>query len=140
MEKLFHHLWEHYRQDIAKTEGTDSDRSINDIKVEIKGSFLYAPYYKHYRWQQLRTDQDYDWVVFLGFHPDYLEIYAATKETLQKHVFIQNDDGTWPYAQHGGKKVKNPNTFAINGMPSDFEWMQDIHDTELFTDVYSLDN
>lgn len=136
MEDLAELLLAHYHQDVQGRVNSESDRTINGHKVEVKGSFLYAPDYSYFRWQQVRNDQDYDWCIFLAFYPEYLEIYAATKADLEKHVFIQDDKGNYPYAQHGGKTASNPNTFQLQGTPAQFPWMKPIQETPLFIDKF----
>jgi hypothetical protein len=138
MEDLVEVLLAHYQQDVRDRETSASDRTVNGFKAEIKGSFLYAPDYKYFKWQQIRNDQDYDWCIFLAFYPEYLEVYACTKEDLEEHVFVQNDEGHYPYAQHGGKKAVDPNTFALQGVPTDFSFMKHIQDTPLFVDKFSM--
>ncbi len=108
--------------DVAKAINSDHDRVIKRKKVEIKGSFLWGDG-THFRWQQIRTGQDYDVMCFLAVHPDKIEFYGATKEEVRYNVEVQDMQGNWIYNQHGGKKV-NSGTFAIDGFPNDFTWFR----------------
>ena len=98
------------------------DRMINGKRVEIKGSFLWGEG-THFRWQQIRVNQDYDIVCFLAVYPDKVELYGATKEECKQHLEVQNEKGEWIYNQHGGKEV-NSGTFFIDGFPKDFPWFR----------------
>lgn len=97
------------------------DRLVNDHKVEIKGSFMWAES-DEFRWQQIRVNQGYEYIIFLAFYPDRLEAYWAHKDTIREKVAFQAVDGSWPHNQHGGKYVKNADTFYIEGHPKDFPW------------------
>jgi hypothetical protein len=106
---------------VEKSDSTEHDRKVNGRKKEIKGSFLWGTG-SHFRWQQIRTAQDYDDVVFICVYPDRIEFYEAEKETVSLVVEEQNEKGEWIHNQHGGKK-KNSGTFFLDGLPSDFPWM-----------------
>ena len=116
---------------VEGTSGTDSDRSINGKRVEIKGSFLWAPNYNFFKWLQIRPDQDYDYVVFMAFYPKKLDIFAASKETVLEHLLVQNENGHWPYSQHGGMTVPYPSTLALQGLPEEYTWLTPLHLTPL---------
>jgi hypothetical protein len=111
---------------ISKPESSDHDRIINDLKVEIKGSFLWGDG-THFRWQQIRPNQDYDIICFVAVYPNRIEIYGATKEDCKKYLEVQDENGQWIYNQHGGKKV-NSGTFVIDGFPEDFSWFKKIEE------------
>ena len=65
----------------------------------------------HFRWQQIRPDQDYDDVVFIAVYPDRVEFYEAEKATVREAVEIQDENGYWIHNQHGGKRVKSGTYF-----------------------------
>ena len=119
-------------EEMAKSEGwkvsrggsSDYDRMIGGQRIEIKGSFLWGEG-THFRWQQLRTAQDYDKVIFVAAYPDRIEFFEADKATVKENVEIQDSRGHWIYNQHGGKKV-NSGTFFIDGFPEDFHWMKKV--------------
>ena len=121
-------------------DATASDRIPNDTKnadsvsvsvsgsvtgkKEIKGSFLWGSG-THFRWQQIRTAQDYDDVVFVCIYPDRVEFYEADKNVIKSVVEKQNEKGEWIHNQHGGKTV-NSGTFFLDGLPTDFNWMKPV--------------
>jgi hypothetical protein len=81
----------------------------------------------HFRWQQIRTNQDYDLICFLAVYPDKVELLGATKDEVCYNLEVQDENGFWKFNQHGGKKV-NSGTFAIDGFPEDFHWMRALED------------
>ena len=99
-------------------------KNANRIKKEIKGSFLWGTG-THFRWQQIRPAHDYDDIVFLAVWPDRIEFYESDKKTVTDFVTQQDEDGNWPYNQHGGK-TKNSGTFLLDGFPADFPFMKKI--------------
>lgn len=107
----------------TKAKNSDWDRTLNGKKLEIKGSFLWDKT-NTFKWQQIRVDQEYDYIVFMAFYTDCLEIYIADRETVHKAVTRKDADGNWLHNQHGGKKVKNATVFQLQGMPDDFPWMK----------------
>ena len=109
---------------VEKPRNSDHDRITDGRKKEIKGSFLWGDG-THFRWQQIRPDQDYNDVVFIAVYPDRLEIYEADKETVRSAVEVQDKNGNWVYNQHGGKRV-NSGAFFLDGFPSDFVWMKQV--------------
>lgn len=128
MEKIFELIAKSYGFDVAKfvNDGeskSDYDRVCEGKKIEIKGSFLWEGSDK-FRWQQIRTNQNYDYVVFLAFYPKEVKCYYASKEEVVANLEVQDANGKWTYNQHGGKS-KNSGTFCIDGIPSDFSWMKE---------------
>jgi hypothetical protein len=107
---------------VTKAENSDHDRIIKRKKTEIKGSFLWGEG-THFRWQQIRTGQDYDVICFVAIYPDRIEFHGATKEEVCYNVEVQDTKGNWIYNQHGGKKV-NSGAFVIDGFPEDFSWFR----------------
>jgi len=107
---------------VTKSQNSDHDRVVNGKKLEIKGSMLWGEG-THFRWQQIRTSQDYDVMCFVAIYPDRIELYGATKDVVKCNLEVQDDRGNWIYNQHGGKRT-NSGTFVIDGMPEDFGWFQ----------------
>lgn len=102
---------------------SDYDRLIDGrIKLEIKGSMLWGAG-TNFRWQQIRTNQDYDVVCFLAMYPDRIELYGATKQLVMRKLHVQDEAGNWIFNQHGGMKV-NSGTFFMDGMPEDYPWLK----------------
>jgi hypothetical protein len=112
---------------VDKALNSDHVRIINDlIKLEIKGSLLWGDG-THFRWQQIRTNQDYDIICFVAVYPNAIRLYAATKDVVKSMVEVQDKNGRWIHNQHGGKKV-NSGTFFIDGMPKDFSWFSSLEE------------
>lgn len=112
---------------VSKALNSDHDRIINDrIKLEIKGSLLWGDG-THFRWQQIRTNQDYDIICFVAVYPEVIQFYAATKYKVKSIVEVQDENGYWIHNQHGGKTV-NSGTFFLDGMPKDFSWFSSLEE------------
>jgi len=129
--KFFELLVEEYlkRQGhvVARADNSNYDRLVNGkIRLEIKGSMLWGDG-THFRWQQIRTNQEYDVVCFVAIYPDRIQFYGATKEQVCYNVEVQDEGGNWVFNQHGGKKV-NSGTFVIDGFPEDFSWFSSLED------------
>jgi hypothetical protein len=109
---------------ISKAFTPDHDCVVDgSLKLEVKGSLLWGTG-THFKWQQIRTNQDYDVICFLAVYPDGIKLFAATKEVAIKELVFQDEQGFWPYNQHGGKK-KNSGTFAFDVKPNEIpSWFQ----------------
>jgi hypothetical protein len=133
MEKIFELIAKSYGFEVSKNDGTassDYDRICQNKRIEVKGSFLWEGV-NVFRWQQIRTNQQYDYIVFLAFYPDEVKCYYASKEDVISNVVVQDSKGNWVHNQHGGKKV-NSGTFCIDGIPNDFLWMKEFDYHTLF--------
>ena len=93
-------------------------------KIEIKGSFLWNKK-NTFRWQQIRPDQDYDEIIFVAIYPDCIRFYRASKEVVCKNLVFQDENGNWPYMQHGGQDG-NSRCFWVEGLPEDYPWMEEV--------------
>lgn len=129
--KFFELLVEEYLKKqghkVERSLNSDYDRLVNgNKKVEIKGSMLWGEG-THFRWQQLRTKQDYDVVCFVAVYPDRVQFYGVTKKDLRYNVEVQDSQGNWTFNQHGGKTI-NSGTFVIDGFPEDFSWFAALED------------
>lgn len=131
MESVAQDVLTHYNQKVARSGNSHWDRTVNGYKVEIKGSFLWKKSNK-FKWQQIRQNQDYEYLLFMAFYPDRLEMYVASKEVAIANLAIQDDKGHWPFNQHGGKKVKTADTFQMPGEPSDYPWLTPLHLSPIF--------
>jgi hypothetical protein len=115
---------------VLKPKSTEHDRIIKlngsdeEIKIEIKGSFLWGTG-THFRYQQIRTHQDYDYIVFLAVYPENIKLYVASKEVAKNALEVQDENGKWIHNQHGGKDV-NSGTFFIDCIPSEIDWIEDL--------------
>tara|TARA_Y100000310_G_C20610498_1_gene777738 strand:+ start:228 stop:770 length:543 start_codon:yes stop_codon:yes gene_type:complete len=115
---------------VEKPSNSDHDRIINGIKVEIKGSTLWGSG-SHFRFQQIRANQDYDMIIFVSVFPDKIEFHYADKDTITKNLMIRDNDGNWPNNQHGGKGT-NSGTFFIDCFPNETDWMTKLKGIEYF--------
>jgi hypothetical protein len=77
----------------------DGDRLIDGHEVEIKASTCWEENIDSFTWQQIRSKQKYDRIIFVGINPNDAKMWWATKEDLEKHIFCGDN-----YRQHGGKK------------------------------------
>jgi restriction endonuclease Mrr len=129
--KYFEKIVQEYLQKqgykVGKAVNSDHDRVINDlIKLEIKGSLLWGDG-THFRWQQIRPNQDYDMICFVAVYPEAIRLYAATKDVVKSIVEVQDHNGHWIHNQHGGKTM-NSGTFFIDGMPEDYSWFSSLEE------------
>lgn len=113
-----------YGLNVRKCENSDHDFILEDIKTEHKMSALWVDSHGNttvFRWQQIRTVQDYELMIFMAVYPDKIRLFYATKQDLLDNLdpFLNN--------QHGGKKT-NSGTMFIDGLPEDFVWMKEITD------------
>jgi hypothetical protein len=108
---------------VTKASNSNHDRTINGIKIEIKCSFIWKD--GKFRFQQIRTDQDYDIMVFMSVFPDRIEFHQANKQTIKENLEKQDADGSWHQNQHGGKKI-NSGTFFFDCYLTHFPlgWMK----------------
>lgn len=107
---------------IRKPFSSDHDTIMNDCKIEIKGSTLWCSVDgtpTHFRWQQIRNDQDYDIMVFVAMYPNEVKFFYTKKKQLINNPDLKN--------QHGGKNA-NSGTMFVDGYPEDFSWMKEIKD------------
>ena len=123
---LFEKLYTEYKLSqgvtVTKPSNSDHDRIVDGKKVEIKGSFLWGES-NTFRWQQIRTSQDYELIVFIAIYPDRIEFFQADKDTVKTHLEVQDSSGNWIHNQHGGKST-NSGCFFIDGLPEDFAWFE----------------
>ena len=130
-EKIFEEYMIAKGYELRKNYNSDHDRVFvvdgEEVKFEVKGSLLWGEEGTSMKWQQIRTDQDYDMIVFMGIFPTHIQFYLSDKETVSKHIDIVDENGYYPYNQHGGKRVRS-GTFAIQGMPEDFPFMQPLEE------------
>jgi len=116
-----------------KNKGSEYDRHFlvlhkHNILFEIKGSCIWQDT-NVFKWQQIRPSHRYSHMLFLGVYFDRIEFYYCTKKEIVDYVMVQDEDGNWPYAQHGGKNNnETPDTFWIQGQPSDFPFMKPLDD------------
>ena len=78
---------------VSEAAGSDADRVIDGLRVEIKGSTLWRG--GVFRFQQIR-DQQYDIVICLGISP-----YDAWCWVIPKNILLAHPEGV--VSQHGGQ-------------------------------------
>ena len=83
---------------VKPPSNTDHDRIVDSVKVEIKGSTL-AKGSPCFSFLQIRTNQDYDRLLFAMFYPDELVLMEMSKEDVTKNI----ENGVFK-KQHGGNK------------------------------------
>lgn len=104
-------------------KSSEYDRVMDGLKVEIKGSFLWGKSSSpSFKWQQIRTGQDYDYIIFIAVYPDVIKIYASYADDVESFVTATDDEGNFPYNQHGGK-FHNSGTFFLSGSPLEYDFM-----------------
>ncbi len=121
-EHLFKEIMEVFGNRVSNATNTDHDCVINGNKVELKASFMWKGT-NNFRFQQIRPDQDYDYIVFMSFYPDRCELHVCDKKTAKKNLEVQDEQGNWIYNQHGGKTT-NSGTFFIDCNPNEVDWME----------------
>lgn len=98
----------------AKLTGEPSssnyDRVVMFEFTEIKTASVEGKNLDNFRWQQIRKDQNYQLIIFVGVLPNEIKIWWATKEDLEIHLFPFPEN-----RQHGGKQAKDANTYWITG-------------------------
>jgi hypothetical protein len=83
--------------------GTEFDIYPDKTKTEVKTSSAWEGTDDRWTWQQLREEQTYDRVIFLGINADSAQAWWCTKEDLEQHVFGQSS-----FRQHGGRNGTGP--------------------------------
>lgn len=121
-EKLASIVLESLGKTVKRAIDSDYDRIVDGSRVEIKGSFLWAGT-SSFKWQQIRPNQKYDYIVFVAVYPECVKFYASTKADCDIFVTQQDSSGNYIYNQHGGIST-NSGTFAIMGEPEDFPFMK----------------
>jgi hypothetical protein len=106
-----------------KGAGTDYDLWIDDIKIEVKTSTTWDNVLNRFRWQQLRSTQDYERVVFVGINPNDIYLWWCTKQDLEAHIFGRDN-----FRQHAGKNGKQDlywlSTNGATDLPDTPKWFR----------------
>jgi len=105
----------------ARMKGdSDHDIVVDNYLTEVKTSLTWGDQRDSFTWQQIRTKQKYDRIVFLGINPDNIKVWWAKKEDLDKYIA-----GNKQYRQHGGKNGEQDTYWIKNEIPS---WFREIED------------
>jgi hypothetical protein len=91
--------------DCTKARNTGHDRIIEGIPTEIKSSFCNEDTEK-YSFLQIRPAQDYEQILFVTIHPDFIHMYLMSKDIVYNLI----DEGKIT-PQHGGRGG-NSGTFS----------------------------
>ena len=84
-----------------KGAGSDYDLYIDNIKIEVKFSTAWNQTENKFTWQQLRSGQDYERVIFVGCNPNEIHFWWCHKSDLEANIFGRDE-----YRQHAGKSGK----------------------------------
>ena len=79
----------------------DYDIYPDEIKTEVKFSTAWDNTEFMFTWQQLRSWQNYERIIFVGCNPNSIHVWWCTKKDLEENVFGKDE-----YRQHGGKDGK----------------------------------
>ena len=121
MESLGHNILRKKSGKLARLSGnSDHDIVVNGHRVEVKLSLTWGTEYDKFTWQQIRSLQEYDRIIFVGINPDEVKMWWATKEDLENNVF-----GDAAFRQHGGKKGNQELYWIRDGIPS---WFRSVGD------------
>ena len=105
-----------YNLRVEKRTNAGHDRIIEGVRTEIKLSFCWDETPGKWVFQQIRPDDDYERVIFIGINPDEVRIWWATKA----------DATTCSIPQHGGAEGNDTRWASITAeqIPSQFKNME----------------
>lgn len=106
---------------IQKPLNKDHDRIINNHKVEIKTSTTWNNKPDRFTWQQIRQNDDFDRVIFLGINPNDTQMYWASYDDLVKNLFCHDK-----YRQHKGASGGQDMFWIQNA--SRLDWFSEMKD------------
>jgi hypothetical protein len=118
-EKLVEQLMKSLDHKVTKPLNSDHDRVINGHKTEIKVSTTWNELLNNWTWNQIRGNQDYDRIIFVGVNPNSIHIWWATKEDICKHI-IDNDSKRQHAGKDGGQEI-----YWIQGSGKQ-DWFRDL--------------
>ena len=126
---------------VEKPQSSNHDCILEGKKVEIKGSFLWEDI-NTFKWQQIRTRQDYDILILMSIYPDRIEIHGCSKKESIENLEIKDQNGNWIYQQHGGKNksVDNPVLWFSTDNPNKVGWIKRIANKEDFLSLLEKTN
>ncbi len=112
-----------------KGSGTDFDIFPDNLPTEVKTSSAWEATDNKFVWQQLRSKQKYERVVFLGLNASGAQAWWCTKGDLEQHIFGRDE-----FRQHAGKKGEQDLYWihteggTVASVPSWFRTMETWHD------------
>jgi hypothetical protein len=101
-----------------KGAGKDFDLMIGTHRTEVKASTTWGQALNCFTWQQIRSMQDYDRVIFMGINPNEVLMWWCSKADLEANIFGRNE-----YRQHAGKDGHQELYWLQNTIPSWFRTM-----------------
>ena len=103
METLDHDVLRNKKNGKPARLAGDSDHDIvvEGYRTEVKLRLTWGDEIDKFTWQQIRSRQVYERIIFIAINPEELKMWWATKEDLEYNIF-----GKSCYRQHGGKKGK----------------------------------
>lgn len=110
---------------VSKRTSSDQDFQINGIGTEVKTSGAWNQKINRFKWQQIRSQQEYEIIIFLGINPDSYFIGWASKKDLQDNIFGKDE-----YRQHGGKDGGQELYWIDRSEP----WIRDISELRDFVE------
>lgn len=121
METLGHDILRKKNGKLARLEGdADHDIVVDGHRTEVKLSLTWDGTPDRFTWQQIRSLQEYDRIIFIGINPNEAKMWWATKKDLERNIF-----GKACYRQHGGKDGKQELYWIKNEVPS---WFRSIEE------------
>ena len=124
METLGHDILRKKNGKLARLNGNaDHDIVVSGHRTEVKLSLPWDATLDRFTWQQIRSLQEYDRIIFIGINPNEVKMWWATKKDLERNVFGK----PW-YRQHGGKDGKQDIYWIkteTHGFPS---WLRNIEE------------
>ena len=121
MEGLNHTILRNKKGKPIRRKGDPGhDIVVEGYLTEVKTSLTWGEELNSFTWQQIRTMQHYDRIIFIGINPDSVQMWWATKGDIDK--FIAGNDA---YRQHGGKKGKQDLYWIQKEVPSWFKPMEE---------------
>ena len=121
MEKLNHTVLRNKNGKLARLQGdSDHDIVVDNFRTEVKLSLTWDGVPNRFTWQQIRSLQDYDRILFIGMNPNDVNIWWASKKDLKDNIF-----GKPCYRQHGGKNGKQDLYWIKNEIPSWFRTIEE---------------
>lgn len=126
MEIMTAHILHQLGAATSPRKNTGHDLYVEGVPAEIKGSTCWQNTIDNFRWQQIRPSPHYEIIFFLGINPHNVQLFWATKEDLEQHVF--NIDKP----QH-----TDSNTYWVNGRKN---WFRDPRELKKYATITTSAN
>jgi hypothetical protein len=121
MEQLGHRILRDKKGKLRRLDGnSDHDIVVDGHTVEVKTSLTWGSDRDMFTWQQIRSMQNYERIIFIGLNPDEMKVFWATKKDLKDNIFDRDE-----YRQHGGKNGDQELYWIKNHVPSWFKSLEE---------------